>query len=141
MVRSRRSSVRPDQPFTPLLIARPLTVTKPARLQQQGKIDLLEQAVVAPIVKIALHGGERRKVLWQHPPLTTAPRDVQDRVNHTAQLGPTRSAQTFDRGTLGPARLPQACRPSSSERPPDDEPGDDDQWQGDDAAGREDRGE
>src|SRR6516165_1808867 len=47
-------------------------------------------------VKIALHGGERRKVLWQHPPLTTRPRDVQDRVEHAAQLGLTRSAQTFD---------------------------------------------
>jgi len=40
------------------------TARRLARLQQQRKIDLLEQAVVAPIVKIALHGGERRKVLW-----------------------------------------------------------------------------
>src|SRR5271170_171170 len=30
-----------------------------ARFQQQRKIDLLEQAVVAPVVEIALHGSER----------------------------------------------------------------------------------
>jgi hypothetical protein len=57
------------------------------RLQQQLKIDLLKQAVVSPVVEIALHGGKRRKVLRQHPPLTTGPRDIQDRIEHAAQLG------------------------------------------------------
>jgi hypothetical protein len=72
------------------------TTRRLAHLQQQRKIDLLKQALVAPIVKIALHRGEWRKVLWQHPPLTTRPRDVQDRVEHAPQRGLTRSAQTFD---------------------------------------------
>jgi hypothetical protein len=36
-----------------------------------AKLIFSKQALVAPIVKVALHGGERRKVLWQHPPLTT----------------------------------------------------------------------
>src|SRR6516162_1441101 len=40
-----------------------LTAGHFARLQQQLKIDLLEQAVVPPIVEIALHRRERRKVL------------------------------------------------------------------------------
>src|SRR5215469_16941218 len=46
-----------------------------ASLQQQVKIDGLKQAVVTPVVEIALHGGERRKVLRQHSPLTAGPRD------------------------------------------------------------------
>src|SRR5207244_7446489 len=62
-----------------------------ARLQQQRKIDLLEQAVVSPIVEITLHGSERRKVLRQHPPLTAGPRDIQDRVKHGSQLDLARS--------------------------------------------------
>src|SRR5205085_5732156 len=45
-----------------------------ARFHQQRKIDLLEQAVVAPVVEIALHGSERREVLGQHSPLTASPR-------------------------------------------------------------------
>src|SRR5439155_26226787 len=64
-----------------------------ARLQQQRKIDLLEQAVVSPIVEITLHGSERRKVLRQHPPLTAGPRDIQDRVKHGSQLDLARPAQ------------------------------------------------
>src|SRR5260370_26311967 len=70
------------------------------RLQQQLKIDLLKQAVVSPVVEIALHGSKRRKVLRQHPPLTAGPRDIQDRIEHVAQLGLARSAQTLDRGHM-----------------------------------------
>jgi hypothetical protein len=36
-----------------------------ARLQQEFKIDPLEQVLVPPIAEIALHRGERRKVLRQ----------------------------------------------------------------------------
>src|SRR5436305_6536688 len=68
-----------------------------ARFQQQRKIDLLEQAVVAPVVEIALHGSERREVLGQHSPLTASPRHVQDRIEHVAQLGRARAAQTLNR--------------------------------------------
>src|SRR6266850_1526192 len=66
-----------------------------AGLQQQCKIDLLKQAVVSPMVEITLHGGKRRKVLRQHPPLTAASRDIQDRIQHRPQLGLARSAQTL----------------------------------------------
>jgi len=68
-----------------------------ARLQQQVKIDGLKQAVVTPVVEIALHGGERRKVLRQHSPLTAGPRDIQDRVQYGAQLGRAWPAQTLGR--------------------------------------------
>ena len=62
------------------------TTRRFARLQQQLEIDLLKQAIVSPIVEIALHSGERGKVLRQHPPLTAGPRDIQDRVKHGSQL-------------------------------------------------------
>src|SRR5271166_3115625 len=68
-----------------------------ARLQQQLKIDLLEQAVVPPVVEIALHGCERGKVLRQHSPLTACPRDIQDRIEHAAQSCLARAAQTLNR--------------------------------------------
>jgi len=68
-----------------------------ARLLQQVEIDGLKQAVVAPVVEIALHSGKRRKVLGQHPPLTAGPRDIQCRVQYGAQLGRARPAQTLGR--------------------------------------------
>src|ERR1700716_3800592 len=80
------------------------------RLQQQLKIDLLKQAVVSPVVEIALHGGKRRKVLRQHPPLTTGPRDIQDRIEHAAQLGLARSAQTLYRGHMRLTQRPFGIR-------------------------------
>jgi len=68
-----------------------------AHLQQQFKIDPLEQALVPPIVKIALHRGERRKVLRQQAPLAAGLCDIQDRVDNGAQVGFPRTAQTLDR--------------------------------------------
>src|SRR5215831_14294262 len=50
------------------------------RLQQQFKIHPLEQALVPPIVEIALYRGERRKVLWQQTPLAAGSCDIQYRV-------------------------------------------------------------
>ena len=67
-----------------------------ARLQQQFKIDALEQVPVPPIVEIALHRGERRKVLWQQAPLAAGSGDIQDRVDNGAQVGVPRTAQTLD---------------------------------------------
>src|SRR5215469_13470808 len=72
-----------------------------ARLQQQFKIDPLEQALVPPIVEIALHRGERRKVLRQQTPLAAGPCDIQDRVDNSAQVGISRTAQTLNRRHIG----------------------------------------
>src|SRR5215475_7397404 len=72
-----------------------------ARLEQQFKIDPLEQTLVAPIVEIALHRGERRKVLWQQAPLAAGPCDIQDRVDNSAQVGFSRTAQTLNRRHIG----------------------------------------
>jgi hypothetical protein len=41
-------------------------------LQQQLKIDLLKQAAVSPIVEIALHRRERRKVQYRADRLSVA---------------------------------------------------------------------
>src|SRR6516165_7781682 len=71
------------------------TASRFARLQQQLKIDALKQAVVSPIVEIALRGRERRKVLRQHPPLTAGPRDVQDRVPTPRRAATRRSTEKF----------------------------------------------
>src|SRR5271169_6601855 len=73
------------------------TTCRFARLQQQLEIDLLKQAGVPPIVKIALHRRERGKVLRQHAPLAAGPRDIQDRVKHGSQLNLTRPAQRLGR--------------------------------------------
>src|SRR5271165_2600668 len=62
-----------------------------------AKIDAFKQAIVSPIVEIALHRRERRKVLRQHPPLTAGPRDIQDRVKHGPQLNLARPAQRLGR--------------------------------------------
>src|SRR5262252_8660575 len=67
-----------------------------ARLQQQFKIDPLEEALVPPIVEIALHRGKRRKVLRQQAPLAAGSCDIQDRVDNGAQVGFLRTAQTLD---------------------------------------------
>src|SRR5713101_4946129 len=77
------------------------TARRFAGLQQQRKIDLLKQAVVSPIVEIALHRGEWRKVLRQHPPLTAGPRDIQDRIQNGSQLGVARPAQRLGRRHMG----------------------------------------
>src|SRR5580693_580080 len=86
------------------------TARRFACLQQQRKIDLLKQAVVSPIVEIALHRGERGKVLGQHPPLTAGPRDVQDRVQHGSQLGVARPAQRLGRRHMGLDQRPFRIR-------------------------------
>jgi hypothetical protein len=54
-----------------------------------------KQAVVAPVIEIALCRGERRKLLRQHSPLTAGARDIQDRIEYAAQLGRARPAQTL----------------------------------------------
>src|SRR5947208_9489253 len=62
------------------------TARRFARLHQQREIDVLKQAIVSPIVEIALYRRERRKILRQHPPLTAGPRYIQDRVQHPPTL-------------------------------------------------------
>src|ERR671910_3700442 len=63
-----------------------------ARLHQQMMIDRLPCPIVAPPVEIALHGRERRKILGQQTPLATALGQVEDRIDHLAQIRRPRSA-------------------------------------------------
>src|SRR5512133_2772208 len=69
-------------------------------LQQKLKIDPLEEAGISPFIEIPLHRRERRKVFRQHPPLAAAPRDIQDRVQHCAQIGLPRAAQQLARAGI-----------------------------------------
>ena len=48
-------------------------------------VDPIPQTKIAPCVEIALHRRHRREVLRQHPPLTTARRNVEDRIRHPSQ--------------------------------------------------------
>jgi hypothetical protein len=66
-----------------------------AGLPQKLKVDPLEQAAVPPVVEIPLHRRERRKVLRQHAPLASAARNIQDRIQHRAQVGLPRPAQAL----------------------------------------------
>jgi hypothetical protein len=63
----------------------------------QLAVDLLQQAVIAPRAETAAHCGNRRETVGQHAPLATGRRDVQDRVEHTAQIGPPGATDTPDR--------------------------------------------
>jgi len=72
-----------------------------ARFEQQFEIDPLEQTGVAPVIKVALHSGERRKVLGQHAPLTAAPRDIKNAVEDRAQSGLARPPQMLGRWHMG----------------------------------------
>ena len=90
-----------------------------ARLQQQFKVDPLEQALVPPILEIALHRGKWRKVLRQQAPLAAGSCDIQDRVDNGAKVGFPRTAQTLDRRHIRfdqpPLRIRQvACITSPS---------------------------
>lgn len=64
-----------------------------AHLQRQHKMGRLKQAVVVPIIKVALHSGERRKVLRQQALLTACRRDVQNAVEDHPKIGLARPAQ------------------------------------------------
>ena len=62
--------------------------------------------LVPPIIEIALHCGERRKVLGQQAPLAAASCDMQDRVDNGAQVGFPRTAQMLE------------CRHTRFDQPP-----------------------
>src|SRR5215472_12575190 len=79
-----------------------------ARFEQEFEIDPLEQAMIPPVIKVALHRGERRKVLRQHAPLTTGPSYIQNAVEDGPQISLARPPQMLgcwhirlDHGPLG----------------------------------------
>src|ERR1700693_5687538 len=57
-----------------------------ASLHHQHVVNLLQQAAVAPRIEISLHRRIGRKILWQHPPLTTALSHEEQRVHHPSQF-------------------------------------------------------
>jgi hypothetical protein len=73
--------------------------TRPAasRFEQEFEIDPFKWTVVPPIIKVVLHGGERRKVLRQQAPPTAGPRDVPNAVKDGSQIGLARPPQMLNR--------------------------------------------
>jgi hypothetical protein len=72
-----------------------------ARLHQQLKIDLLKQPAVAPVVEIALHRREQRKILRQQPPLAARPKHIRDRIQARSNVGLARTPQSSARRYRG----------------------------------------
>src|SRR3546814_12619386 len=60
-----------------------------------------QKTVVAPVVEIPAHRGDRRKVVRQHPPLTARGGHVQYGVEHIAQIRRARAASGLRRGSNG----------------------------------------
>src|SRR5204863_10110102 len=61
------------------------TARRFARLHQPRDIHVLKQAIDSPIVEIALHRRELRKVVRLHPQLTADPLNMLARVKHSPQ--------------------------------------------------------
>src|SRR3546814_5379108 len=61
-------------------------------------VDRSQKTVVAPVVEIPAHRGDRRKVVRQHPPLTARGGHVQYGVEHIAQIRRARAASGLRRG-------------------------------------------
>ena len=57
-------------------------------------VHLIKQAIIAPSVEGAADGRNRRKVVGQHAPLAASRRDIQDRVEHIAQIRRSRAARS-----------------------------------------------
>ena len=69
-------------------------VLRKARGFDQLAVHLIEQAIIAPSVEIAADGRNRRKVVGQHAPLAASRRDIEDRVEHIAQIRRSRAARS-----------------------------------------------
>ena len=57
-----------------------------ARGFDQSAVHLIKQTIITPSVKVAADGRNWRKVVGQHAPLIASCRDIQDRVEHIAQI-------------------------------------------------------
>ena len=55
-------------------------------------VHLIKQAIITPSVEGAADSRNRRKVVGQHAPLAASRRDIQDRVEHIAQIRRSRAA-------------------------------------------------
>src|SRR4051812_9735311 len=82
------------------------------RAQDQEVVDGLPKAAIPPRVEVALHGGPRRKILGQHPPLAAAEGPLDLLVSGGGQPGPDdRLSALGQAGCSGsPAVLPQSPR-------------------------------
>ena len=65
-----------------------------ARGFEQIAVHLIKQAIIAPSVEGAADGRNRRKIVGQHAPLAASRRDIEDRVEHIAQIRRSRAARS-----------------------------------------------
>ena len=63
-------------------------------LGEQLAVHLIKQAIIAPSVEGAVESRNRRKVVGQHAPLAASRCDIQDRVEHIAQIRRSRAARS-----------------------------------------------
>jgi hypothetical protein len=61
-----------------------------AQVHNQHHVDRIKQTRITPGVEIAPHSRHRRKAFWQHPPRTTARRNIEQRVHNFAHIGRAR---------------------------------------------------
>ncbi len=62
-----------------------------SRQQRRDAVYLVAQAVAAPAVEIASHRRHRRKIIRKHALTASCRRDVEDRLEHDAQVACSRS--------------------------------------------------
>ena len=61
---------------------------------EQLAVHLIKQAIIAPSVEVAVDGRNRRKIVGQHAPLAASRRNIEDRVEHIAQIRRSRAARS-----------------------------------------------
>ena len=71
-----------------------VSALRKARSFDQFAVDFIEHPIIAPSVEIAADGRNRRKVVGQHAPLAASRRDIEDRVEHIAQIRRSRAARS-----------------------------------------------
>jgi hypothetical protein len=52
----------------------------------QGFMDARQRALFLPLVKVIENLPPRRKVMWKHSPLTTAPRNIENAIDDLAEI-------------------------------------------------------
>src|SRR5262245_52625261 len=80
----------------------------------QRIVDPIPRAIVAPAIKVPLHGRTRRELLRQSAPLTARRRNIKDGIHHRSQLDLPRTSQMrsrrHERSNNQPLRISQiAC--------------------------------
>jgi hypothetical protein len=58
-------------------------------------VNAVDGAVIAPALKVSVHGFPRREISWQLPSRTTCSKQIQDGVDHLSKIDPARASSSF----------------------------------------------